>query len=82
MVTWVRCSEKLNGKELSYNNRWILDACVGLIDEFDATLPAYAIIKHTNACGIAAATAKDAYLDALSCDPVSAFGGVVITNVG
>lgn len=74
--------EKLNGKELSYNNLVDVDACVGLIDEFDATLPAYAIIKHTNACGIAtAATAKDAYLNALSCDPVSAFGGVVITNV-
>lgn len=74
--------EQLNGKELSYNNIVDVDACVGLIDEFDATLPTYAIIKHTNACGIAsAATAKDAYLNALSCDPVSAFGGVVITNV-
>lgn len=74
--------EQLNGKELSYNNIVDVDACVGLIDEFDAALPAYAIIKHTNACGIAAAaTAKEAYLNALSCDPVSAFGGVVITNV-
>lgn len=74
--------EQLNGKELSYNNIVDVDACVGLIDEFDATLPTYAIIKHTNACGIASAqTAKEAYLNALSCDPVSAFGGVVITNV-
>lgn len=74
--------EQFNGKELSYNNLVDVDACVGLIDEFDATLPTYAIIKHTNACGIASAsTAKDAYLNALSCDPVSAFGGVVITNV-
>lgn len=75
--------DKLHGKELSYNNLVDVDACIGLIDEFNAneSLATYAIIKHTNACGIAsAATAKDAYLNALSCDPVSAFGGVVITN--
>lgn len=73
--------EQLNGKELSYNNLVDVDACIGLIDEFDGNLNTYAIIKHTNACGIASAdTAKNAYLNALSCDPVSAFGGVVITN--
>ncbi|GAB3952724.1 bifunctional phosphoribosylaminoimidazolecarboxamide formyltransferase/IMP cyclohydrolase [Spirosoma harenae] len=75
--------DKLHGKELSYNNLVDVDACVGLIDEFPATegSAAYAIIKHTNACGIATApTAKEAYLNALACDPVSAFGGVVITN--
>jgi phosphoribosylaminoimidazolecarboxamide formyltransferase/IMP cyclohydrolase len=72
--------EKLHGKELSYNNLVDVDACVGLIDEFTDTT--FAIIKHTNACGIATApTAKEAYLNALACDPVSAFGGVVITNV-
>ncbi|MCO5231108.1 MAG: bifunctional phosphoribosylaminoimidazolecarboxamide formyltransferase/IMP cyclohydrolase [Chitinophagales bacterium] len=72
---------QLNGKELSYNNIVDVDACVGLIDEFDASNITYAIIKHTNACGVASAsTAKEAYLNALSCDPVSAFGGVVITN--
>lgn len=72
--------DKLHGKELSYNNLVDVDACVGLIDEFGDT-PTFAIIKHTNACGIAtAATAKEAYLNALACDPVSAFGGVVITN--
>ena len=74
--------DKLHGKELSYNNLVDVDACVGLIDEFTGTSDStFAIIKHTNACGIATApTAKEAYLNALACDPVSAFGGVVITN--
>lgn len=74
--------DKLHGKELSYNNLVDVDACVGLIDEFAASEGStFAIIKHTNACGIATAeTAQDAYLKALSCDPVSAFGGVIITN--
>jgi phosphoribosylaminoimidazolecarboxamide formyltransferase/IMP cyclohydrolase len=74
--------DKLHGKELSYNNLVDVDACVNLIDEFPATEgPTFAIIKHTNACGIATApTLKEAYLNALACDPVSAFGGVVITN--
>jgi phosphoribosylaminoimidazolecarboxamide formyltransferase / IMP cyclohydrolase len=72
--------DKLHGKELSYNNLVDVDACVDLIDEF-GDAPTFAIIKHTNACGVAtAATAKDAYLNALACDPVSAFGGVIITN--
>jgi phosphoribosylaminoimidazolecarboxamide formyltransferase/IMP cyclohydrolase len=71
--------EQLNGKELSYNNLVDVDACVSLIDEFTDTT--FAIIKHTNACGVATApTAKEAYLNALACDPVSAFGGVIITN--
>ncbi|MFD2573720.1 bifunctional phosphoribosylaminoimidazolecarboxamide formyltransferase/IMP cyclohydrolase [Spirosoma soli] len=73
--------DKLHGKELSYNNLVDVDACVSLIDEFTDGTAAFAIIKHTNACGIATApTAKEAYLNALACDPVSAFGGVVITN--
>ncbi|AKD58106.1 bifunctional phosphoribosylaminoimidazolecarboxamide formyltransferase/IMP cyclohydrolase [Spirosoma radiotolerans] len=74
--------EKLHGKELSYNNLVDVDACVNLIDEFaNSDGSAFAIIKHTNACGIATApTPKEAYLNALACDPVSAFGGVVITN--
>jgi phosphoribosylaminoimidazolecarboxamide formyltransferase / IMP cyclohydrolase len=73
--------EKLHGKELSYNNLVDVDACVSLIDEFADAQPTFAIIKHTNACGIATApTAKEAYDNALACDPVSAFGGVVITN--
>lgn len=73
--------EKLHGKDLSYNNLVDVDACVNLIDEFVGGDPTFAIIKHTNACGIAtASTAKEAYDNALACDPVSAFGGVVITN--
>ncbi|MFD2932304.1 bifunctional phosphoribosylaminoimidazolecarboxamide formyltransferase/IMP cyclohydrolase [Spirosoma flavum] len=74
--------DKLHGKELSYNNLVDVDACVNLIDEFASTdEKAFAIIKHTNACGIAIApTAKEAYVNALACDPVSAFGGVVVTN--
>ncbi|WP_234735090.1 bifunctional phosphoribosylaminoimidazolecarboxamide formyltransferase/IMP cyclohydrolase [Tellurirhabdus bombi] len=77
--------DKLHGKELSYNNLVDVDACVSLIDEFSdsfGTSATFAIIKHTNACGIATApTAKEAYLNALACDPVSAFGGVISTNV-
>ncbi|MDP3468607.1 MAG: bifunctional phosphoribosylaminoimidazolecarboxamide formyltransferase/IMP cyclohydrolase [Daejeonella sp.] len=70
---------KLNGKELSYNNLVDVDAAVALIDEFDE--PTFAILKHTNACGIAS---KESILEswkaALACDPVSAFGGVLICN--
>ncbi|MBC7390185.1 MAG: bifunctional phosphoribosylaminoimidazolecarboxamide formyltransferase/IMP cyclohydrolase [Opitutaceae bacterium] len=71
--------EKLNGKELSYNNLLDVEAAVALMDEFEDTT--FVIIKHNNPCGLASApTAKDAYLKALACDPVSAFGGVIITN--
>ncbi|MEY3679230.1 MAG: hypothetical protein RI924_1371 [Bacteroidota bacterium] len=71
--------EKLNGKELSYNNLVDVDAAVALIDEFDE--PTFAILKHTNACGVASrATLAEAWTAALACDPVSAFGGVIICN--
>jgi phosphoribosylaminoimidazolecarboxamide formyltransferase/IMP cyclohydrolase len=71
---------KLNGKELSYNNLVDVDAAVALIDEFTAE-PTIAILKHTNACGIASRSfIKEAWLDALACDPISAFGGVIIAN--
>lgn len=70
---------KLNGKELSYNNLVDVDAAVSLIDEFEE--PTFAILKHTNACGVASrATIAQAWDDALACDPVSAFGGVLIAN--
>jgi phosphoribosylaminoimidazolecarboxamide formyltransferase/IMP cyclohydrolase len=70
---------KLNGKELSYNNLVDVDAAVAIIDEF--TEPTIAILKHTNACGVATrSTIKHAWIDALACDPVSAFGGVIIAN--
>lgn len=72
--------DKLGGKELSYNNLVDVDAAVALIDEFEE--PTVAILKHTNACGIASRpTILQAWTDALACDPVSAFGGVIITNV-
>lgn len=71
--------EKLNGKELSYNNLLDVDNALALIDDLPAT--SCAIIKHNNACGCATgATLKEAYLRALASDPVSAFGGVIITN--
>jgi phosphoribosylaminoimidazolecarboxamide formyltransferase / IMP cyclohydrolase len=71
--------EKLHGKEISYNNLLDIDAGLNLIDEF--TSPTYIIIKHNNACG--AATRRDpieAFNAALACDPVSAYGGVIVTN--
>lgn len=71
--------EKLNGKELSYNNLVDVDAAVALIDEFEE--PTFAILKHTNACGIASRESiLKAWEAALACDPVSAFGGVLICN--
>ncbi|OYZ47489.1 MAG: bifunctional phosphoribosylaminoimidazolecarboxamide formyltransferase/IMP cyclohydrolase, partial [Sphingobacteriales bacterium 24-40-4] len=71
--------DKLNGKELSYNNLVDVDAAVALIDEFEE--PTFAILKHTNACGIASnESIVEAWKAALACDPVSAFGGVLICN--
>ncbi len=71
---------QLNGKELSYNNLVDVDAAVALIEEFPEDT-AFAILKHTNACGIATAdSVKEAYVKALAADPISAFGGVLITN--
>ncbi|MBL6446548.1 bifunctional phosphoribosylaminoimidazolecarboxamide formyltransferase/IMP cyclohydrolase [Fulvivirga sp. 29W222] len=71
--------EKLNGKEISYNNLVDIDAAVSLIEEFDDT--AFAILKHTNACGVATgSTVKEAYDRAFAADTISAFGGVLITN--
>jgi phosphoribosylaminoimidazolecarboxamide formyltransferase / IMP cyclohydrolase len=72
--------EQLHGKELSYNNLVDIDAAVALMAEFEGDT-AFAILKHTNACGVAIApSVKEAYLKALESDPVSAFGGVLITN--
>jgi phosphoribosylaminoimidazolecarboxamide formyltransferase / IMP cyclohydrolase len=70
---------QLNGKELSYNNLVDVDAAMQLINEFSHTT--FAIIKHTNPCGIASrATVKDAWDAALEGDPESAFGGVLACN--
>jgi len=72
---------KLHGKELSYNNLLDVDAAVNLMNEFIGEDPTFAILKHNNACGFAQRkTIKQAYLDALAGDPVSAFGGVLIAN--
>ncbi|MGF1533378.1 MAG: bifunctional phosphoribosylaminoimidazolecarboxamide formyltransferase/IMP cyclohydrolase [Bernardetiaceae bacterium] len=74
--------DQLNGKELSYNNLVDVDAAVALSDEFiQDERASFAILKHTNACGFALAeTVAEAYQKALAADPVSAFGGVLITN--
>ncbi len=78
---------QLNGKELSYNNLLDLDAAVELIDDLAALSAAegtgvpFAILKHNNACGAAVRpTVKQAWDAALAADPVSAFGGVLITT--
>ncbi|MUH36753.1 bifunctional phosphoribosylaminoimidazolecarboxamide formyltransferase/IMP cyclohydrolase PurH [Zobellia amurskyensis] len=72
---------KLHGKELSYNNLLDVDAAVNLMGEFKNDAPTFAILKHNNACGLAQRdTLHQAYVDALAGDPVSAFGGVLISN--
>ncbi len=72
--------DQLHGKEISYNNLLDIDSAVNLIDEFGAE-PTVAILKHNNACGLATRhTLAQAWADALAGDPVSAFGGVIITN--
>ena len=71
--------EKIAGKELSYNNLLDVDAAVDLIEEFTDTT--FAILKHNNACGIASRPKLvDAWKDSLAADPLSAFGGILITN--
>jgi len=73
--------DKIHGKELSYNNLLDVDAAINLIQEFQKEKPTFAILKHNNACGIAQReTLVEAYKDALAGDPISAFGGVLISN--
>ena len=73
--------EQLHGKELSYNNLLDVDAAVNLMNEFKNDPPTFAILKHNNACGLAQRdTILQAYKDALAGDPVSAFGGILISN--
>jgi phosphoribosylaminoimidazolecarboxamide formyltransferase/IMP cyclohydrolase len=72
-------AKQIQGKELSYNNLVDIDAARALVEEFRN--PAVAIIKHNNPAGCAEQeTLRDAYLKALACDPVSAFGGVIAVN--
>ncbi len=73
------CFTQLNGKEISYNNLMDIDAAITLIDDFEE--PAFAILKHNNACGMAVrSNLIDAWKDALAGDPVSAYGGILVTN--
>ncbi|MDH3381289.1 MAG: bifunctional phosphoribosylaminoimidazolecarboxamide formyltransferase/IMP cyclohydrolase [Flavobacteriaceae bacterium] len=72
---------QIHGKELSYNNLLDVDAAINLMNEFQNEMPTFAILKHNNACGLAQRkNLKSAYLDALAGDPISAFGGVLISN--
>ena len=71
---------QLHGKEISYDNMLDIDAAVNLIAEFEGQT-AFAILKHNNACGVAVGSSvEQAWKTALACDPVSAFGGVLISN--
>ena len=73
--------EQLNGKPLSYNNLLDLDAAAGLIREFQNDQPTFAVIKHNNPCGTAVReSAQEAWEAAKAGDPVSAFGGIIISN--
>ncbi|MET0638447.1 MAG: bifunctional phosphoribosylaminoimidazolecarboxamide formyltransferase/IMP cyclohydrolase [Hyphomicrobium sp.] len=77
----VTTARQLQGKELSYNNINDTDAAFELVSEFDPKTPAVAIIKHANPCGVAVnASLAEAYRQALACDPVSAFGGIIALN--
>ena len=77
----VATARQLQGKELSYNNLNDTDAAFELVSEFAPSVPAVAIIKHANPCGVATgASLADAYRKALQCDSVSAFGGIIAVN--
>ena len=72
---------KLNGKELSFNNLVDIDGAMAIMAEFLDRPPTFAILKHTNACGVATRdTVLQAWKSALAGDPVSAFGGILISN--
>ncbi|MDD4645937.1 MAG: bifunctional phosphoribosylaminoimidazolecarboxamide formyltransferase/IMP cyclohydrolase, partial [Bacteroidales bacterium] len=71
--------EQVHGKEISYNNLLDIDAALALIDDFEDTT--LGILKHNNACGIASAnTLSEAWKKALAADPLSAYGGIIVTN--
>lgn len=75
----IATARQIQGKALSYNNLNDTDAAFEAVAEFDA--PTVVIVKHANPCGVAsAATLEDAWIAALRCDPVSAFGGIVAVN--
>ncbi len=73
--------EQLHGKALSYNNLIDVDAGISFMREFKNDQPTFIIIKHTNACGVATrGTIHEAWIDALACDNISAFGGILVSN--
>ena len=73
--------EQIHGKEISYNNLLDIDAAINLMSEFYDGKPAFGILKHNNACGFSVRDEiNEAFKDALAGDPVSAFGGVLISN--
>ena len=75
----IASAKQLSGKELSYNNIWDSNAALELVKEFDE--PACVIVKHANPCGVAVdSDLSRAYAQALECDPVSAFGGIIAFN--
>ncbi len=74
-------AEQVQGKELSYNNLNDANAALELVSEFRDGAPTIVIVKHANPCGVASrGTLLDAWKEALACDSVSAFGGIVATN--
>ncbi len=74
-------ARQVQGKELSYNNYNDADAALALVSEFKHAEPTCVIVKHANPCGVAsAATIEAAYAEALACDSVSAFGGIIAVN--
>lgn len=78
---WTHIFDQLHGKQLSYNNLMDIDAAYQLICEFKNQPPTFAVIKHTNPCGVASrGSALEAWQAALAGDPVSAFGGIIACN--
>jgi len=77
----MKCLDKLSGKDLSYNNLVDVDAAMGIMAEYQNADPTFAILKHTNSCGLATrGTVLEAWKAALAGDPISAFGGILICN--
>ena len=73
--------EQIHGKDISYNNLLDIDSAIGLLNDLETKKSVFLIHKHNNPCGVALRdNILDAYLDALSCDNVSAFGGILTSN--
>ena len=76
-----RIFEQIHGKDISYNNILDIDSAIGLLKDLETKKTVFLIHKHNNPCGVSVRdNLLDAYLDALSCDNVSAFGGILTTN--